>query len=394
MSASPSITPNHSRFEVLDGMRGVAAISVMVYHYGSNPIVPPFQNACIAVDLFFMLSGFVIAHSYGARLQSNMGFFEYILKRIIRLYPMFLLGIAIGTPVLYLVARSGLATNSMRSIAEGTFCNFMFMPYINNFNIQDMGDIGGTTGEIFPTNPPAWSLFFEMIASFAFPFLFKLKQKNLIRVTLFSFAVLLLYGFLYAFPNDHYVFELRGGWNKSSFMEGFPRVFFGFSFGILLYSLIDDARLDKFRAVAGRFISHPYALYLLTLFVLAIPHTARGLYPVLVLAIVAPCLVYIGSTLSCRGNINVKVARFLGWISFPIYCLHFPIGRAVFLLSDKAHYSKSFAFLTSIILTFTLSIIFTKFYDEPVRAYLSKRLSELSCHRIQTPAVAGVTDFV
>jgi len=393
MSASLPITPNHSRFEVLDGMRGLAAISVMVFHFQIYNY-PLMKNGFIAVDLFFMLSGFVLAHSYGARLQSNMGFFEYIQKRIIRLYPMFLLGIVIGAPVLCLFAKSGLAANSMRSIAGSIFYNFMFMPDINSFDVRELGAAGVTTGYIFPTNPPSWSLFFEMVASFAFPFLFKLKRKNLIRVTLFSFAAFLLYGFVYSFLNYCYGFDLSGGWRASNFTEGFPRVFFGFPFGILLYSLVDDARLDKLRAAAGRFISHPYTLYLLIIFVLAVPYSAKGLYPAFIIAVVAPCLVYIGSTISCRGNINVKVTRFLGWISYPIYCLHYPIGRAVFLLSDKAHYSKNFAFLTTIILTFTLSIIFTKLYDEPIRAYLSKRLSGLVRSRIQTAAVGEVADFV
>jgi len=324
-----------------------------------------------------------------------MGFFEYILKRIIRLYPMFLLGIVVGAPVLCLDAKAGLADISMRSIVGSIFYNLMFMPDINSFKIRDMGSAAVITGLIFPANLPLWSLFFEMVASFAFPFLFKLKQKNLIRITLFSFSAFLLYGFVFAFLN-YYVselFELSGGSIASSFTEGFPRVFFGFSFGILLYSLIDDARLDKLRVVAGRFVSHPYTLYLLIIFVFAVPRWAKGLYPALILAVVAPCLVYIGSTISCRGNINVKVTRFLGWISYPIYCLHYPIGRAVFLLSDKAHYSKSFAFLASIILTFTLSIIFTKLYEEPVRAYLSKRLSWFFRYRNQTVAVVEGADF-
>ncbi|HTQ70598.1 MAG TPA: acyltransferase, partial [Acidocella sp.] len=336
MPAPLPSTPNHSRFEVLDGMRGVAAISVMLFHF-PNMSYPFFRNGFIAVDLFFMLSGFVLAYSYGARLQSNMGYFEYILKRIIRLYPMFLLGIVIGAPVLYLVAKSGLATCSIRSIAGSIFYNFMFLPDINSFNIREMGVSVAMTGEIFPANPPAWSLFFEMVAGFAFPFLFKLKQKNLVRITLFSFSAFLLCGFVDAFLNYCYALDLSGGWRADNFMEGFPRVFFGFPFGILLYSLIEDTRLDKLRAVAGRWISHPYILYLLIIFVCASPHEVKGLYSVFIIAVVAPCLVCVGAAMSCKGSISVKVARFLGWMSYPIYCLHYPIGRAVYLLSEKAH---------------------------------------------------------
>ena len=389
MPATLRMTPNNSRFEVLDGMRGVAAISVMIFHsqYQNYPFL---KNGFLAVDLFFILSGFVLAHSYGARLQNNMGFFEYILKRIIRLYPMFFLGIVVGTPVLYLDAKSGLSAVSMRSIAGSVFYNFTFMPYFNTLNT---GDAGVVPGSIFPENPPLWSLFFEMVASFSLPFFLKLKRRDLVRVTFFSFFSFLLYGFVYAFLNYHYAFDLSGGWLTDNFTEGFPRVFFEFPFGVFLYSLIDDARLDKFRAVSGRFIAHPYVLYLLIIFVFTFPHSAMGLYPVFILAVVAPSLVYIGSMISCRGNITAKVTKFLGWISYPIYCLHYPIGRAVFLLSGKEHYSKSFAFFASIVMTFMISIILTKFYEEPVRAYLSKRLSGFFRSRIQTARVDKLADF-
>ena len=153
MSPPLPITSNHSRFEVLDGMRGVAAISVMVVHF-QNQNEPFLKNGFIAVDLFFMLSGFVLAHSYGARLQRNMGYFEYILKRIIRLYPMFLLGVVVGAPVLWLDAKSGLATNSTRDISGSIFYNFMFIPDLNSFKVRDIGDFWRSDRTDFSYKPP------------------------------------------------------------------------------------------------------------------------------------------------------------------------------------------------------------------------------------------------
>jgi peptidoglycan/LPS O-acetylase OafA/YrhL len=205
--------------------------------------------------------------------------------------------------------------------------------------------------------------------------LFKLKQKNLIIVIVVSFSAYLMLSLVNALLNYQYWFDLDGGWGLKNFLNGFPRVFFGFSFGILLHSLAGDKRLDKLRTFGGRFITHPYMVYLLLIVIFAIPKMVKGMYPAFVIAVAAPFLVYIGSTISCKGNISRKTARFLGWISFPIYCLHFPIGRAVFFFAEKNGYSENLAALVSIGLTFLVSIVATRLYEEPVRRYFSKKLS-------------------
>ena len=73
------MAPRHSRYDALDGLRGIAAIAVMLLHISQGAI---FKNAYVAVDLFFMLSGFVIAHSYRARLIGGMTASEYIKRRV------------------------------------------------------------------------------------------------------------------------------------------------------------------------------------------------------------------------------------------------------------------------------------------------------------------------
>src|SRR5262245_60033816 len=97
------------RYEVLDGLRGWAAISVMLMQYSENTANPLFKNADIAVDLFFILSGFVLMHSYRKKLLLGLSAREYIRKRIIRLYPMFAISMAIGIPALLIAAAAGLA---------------------------------------------------------------------------------------------------------------------------------------------------------------------------------------------------------------------------------------------------------------------------------------------
>ena len=105
-----------SHFEVLDGLRGVAAIAVMLFHsYHAEGL---FHNAWSAVDLFFLLSGFVIAYSSDEHLQHGMPATQFLLRRLIRLYPMIVLGTLVGVSMLFsgtsrlmlsLTARSVLA---------------------------------------------------------------------------------------------------------------------------------------------------------------------------------------------------------------------------------------------------------------------------------------------
>jgi peptidoglycan/LPS O-acetylase OafA/YrhL len=81
-------------------MRGVAAICVMIFHYGQATSYTVFHCAGLAVDLFFMLSGLVIAHAYTKKLQQGMAVSDYLLRRIIRLYPMLIFAAVFGACVL------------------------------------------------------------------------------------------------------------------------------------------------------------------------------------------------------------------------------------------------------------------------------------------------------
>ena len=101
------------------------------------------------------------------------------------------------------------------------------------------------------------------------------------------------------------------------------------------------------------------------------PTQVRGLYPALIVTVIAPMLVYVGSIIPCPDTISLSIARFLGEISYPVYCLHLPIARIVFLLSDSAHLPIAFATITSILLSIGVAWVATRLYDEPFRAYLA-----------------------
>lgn len=366
-----------ARYEVLDGMRGIAAFCVMIYHYTTN--IGVMNNADLAVDFFFILSGFVIMHSYGARLQSNMGALEYIGKRCIRLYPMFIGGLLIGWPILIFISRHGFTNCSLTTSIASLFYNIFFLPFLNNVRINEMGQ-DMVSGEIFLSDPPAWSLFFEMIASLAFIMLCRVEKVVLIGITIVSFFAFLYFSFVLTivsydrFDGYDHGLDTGIGWGSFNVVGGLPRVFYGFTLGVIIYKLRANIIKANYASLATKYIPNWWMLYLLLLIVFAFPKRVYGLYPFLILLTLAPYLVYVGSTLNCHSKISLNLARFLGWISFPLYCLHFPIGRAVFSIADNFHYSKLFAIFTSIILTTIISIILTKLYEEPMRAYLSRKL--------------------
>ncbi len=372
-SHSPA-APARTRFDVLDGMRGIAAISVMIYHFSKHNNFSILSNASIAVDFFFILSGFVIVNSYGSRIYTSMSAGEYLFKRAIRLYPMFIIGLIIGLPILYIITNAGLSTYPNRDILGSGVYNSAFLPYIGNWGIHNFGAPDPTTGEIFPANPPAWSLFFEVVASFSFVALFKLKRGALFKIVVFCYAAMVLNGFLISFLSHRLGYDSAQGWGATNFIGGFPRVFFGFTLGMLLFVISSADKQSLFHRFAHKYINSSYLLYIILIAIFAFPLQIKGLYPMLVLSTIAPYFVFVGSTIRCNNRVELNLARFLGWISYPLYCLHFPIGRAVFLVGGDFHTPRLVLVIISIVTTLVMSIILTKLLEEPVRLYLSTKL--------------------
>ena len=375
MISTPRSLSMHSRYETLDGMRGFAALSVMFFHYTQFHQPRWLAYSPLAVDIFFMLSGFVIAHSYGKRLLTGMTATEYIAKRFIRLYPTFIMGILLGAPVLYWLRMSGHSNFPPAVIAASTLTNLFYLPFIHNYEIQVMGSRAISEGQVFPSNPPSWSLFFEVIASLGFLLLFRLKRSVLIQCVAVSLVLFLLCGFVHAHHAGDSGFNMDLGWGIHNLYGGFPRVIYGFSAGVLIYSFTKSERFHAVHAGVRRFLGNSYLIYLALFFIFAFPSSLHGFYTSLVLVIAAPCLVYVGSLANCPDSISLNIAKFLGWISYPLYCFHLPIGRSIFLIADRFHISNLAAVVIAGALSVAVAAILTKFCEEPARAYLSRKLS-------------------
>lgn len=369
--------PDH-RYEVLDGLRGIAAISVMLIHlpHGQHSLLP---HAPTAVDLFFILSGFVLTKSYRDRLLGGMSTWGYIKRRLIRLYPMFCVGMLIGTASVLIGIKTGNSNFPVRSFLASAASNLLFIPYFGNYGTTNMVSalaghaLNQTFGEIFPSDPPAWSLFFEMVGSATLLSLIVMKRQTLRTVIIGSAILLTFSGMLSSFEQGHGELVFNQGWATSHFFGGFFRVAFGFACGVYIATM-QNAKTTPFLARASvKLVRNDLSLYVLFIALVSVPWGIKGLYPALLTFVAAPLLVWRGAALHAMGPLSRNVARFLGWISYPIYCLHYPIGRLLFLTVPICHEKPVIGTAVTVVVTLGVAIVVTKFLEEPVRAYLSRR---------------------
>ena len=204
-----------------------------------------------------------------------------------------------------------------------------------------------------------------------------------------------LRAFSYYFPG----IEVDAGWATNNFIEGFPRVFFGFTIGILIQKIVSEGQIvNWFPNEAGRKIfqlltNHPLPVYLTLIAVFMFPFHLRGLTFLFSILLVCPALVFAGALANTKSIFVLNASSFLDWISYPVYCLHEPIGNMVAIAKHEwglvNNIPLPFALSASIISILT-AVVLTKFYEEPVRAYLSQKMRSLfkKEKRVRDPSIA------
>lgn len=317
-------TTAHERFYVLDGFRGLAALLVVVYHYVDPSEYPFLSNSYIALDMFFVLSGFVIYHSYASRLRRGMSAGTYINQRFARLGPTVAIGVLFGA-----IATLAYYNSVGREVDPARFAlvhagNLLFIPGLVDYNVPQVGIY-----ELFPSNGPLWSIFFEFVASVCFIWFVRLPRRGLFIGSAFCF-LLLLGGAYYVTLTTGRVLTPGAGFAPEHFLLGFPRVFTSFLAGMLIYALTQEAPKSFTRLVPAMHGLVPaFAAYAAMAAMLLFPYHMSGFYPFFGVAVLCPLLIAFGARIQTNARWFNWASDYLGQVSFPLYCVHVPVHLLV-----------------------------------------------------------------
>jgi peptidoglycan/LPS O-acetylase OafA/YrhL len=340
-------------FHTLDGLRGVAALCVALRHCDAFFAPLKLPSGYLAVDLFFGLSGFVIAHAYHVRLEGGMSFGRFLWIRLVRLYPLYILGILFGLlDVAVGRMHGGWATWSPADLTAAGLAALFLLP--------SPVAPGMPNPYLYPFNLPAWSLFFELLINAVYALVWRfLSTRVLVGILAVSAIVLTRIGL----EAGH----LNSGWAWNSLDAGLARVSYSFFAGILLYRLLRDRPRSSHNALTCVLLGALAALFAVD------PGEHRALFDILCVLVVFPALLALGAR-SEPGPRAAALFGFLGAVSYAVYALHFPL----FHLAQAALRSLSldpgtltpwigWTFLAALVLGCWL---IDRFYDGPVRRSL------------------------
>ncbi len=352
---------------ILDGLRGVAAILVVAMHifetHAKTFHEMIINHGYLAVDFFFLLSGFVIGYAYDDRWE-KLTLKKFFIRRLIRLQPMVVIGMIVGALLFYF--QDGIY---WPKISDVSIWNMLLIMLAGFFLIPvpPSMDIRGWA-EMYPLNGPGWTLFFEYIGNILYATTIR-KISNMALGILVFVAACFLTQMAVTDKGD-----VIGGWavDPTNIHIGFARLLYPFLAGLLL------TRIAKLTYINNAFLW----CSLLIIIALSVPRIGgldhlwmNGLYEAFVIIFVFPLIVFMGASGDVKGKFCFQLCKFLGNISYPIYITHYPLIYTYTAWVKNNNLTLKNAYPGAILL-FILSILLAyacwKFYDEPIRKWLNK----------------------
>lgn len=365
----PSVTTK-PHYAILDGLRGVAALIVVIFHlfeaHATSHLDLVINHGYLAVDFFFLLSGFVIGYAYDDRWE-RITVWQFFQRRLIRLQPMVIVGMVIGAVCFYF--QDSVLWPHIHEVPVWQMLLIMVIGF-TLIPVPPSMDIRGWI-EMHPLNGPAWSLFFEYVGNILYAAGIRRLSNTALSILVFVAAAALVH-LTVAGPTG----DVIGGWSldPEQFYIGVVRLMFPFFAGLLL------SRAARLTHIKYAFLW--CSLLLITVF--SIPRIGgaehlwmNGLYESLIIILVFPLIIYLGASGQIEGKYTRHISTFLGDISYPIYITHYPIVYIYtgWVQDHKYRFSETaFVALGAFIGCVVLAYACLRLYDIPVRAWLGRKL--------------------
>ena len=376
------------RYEILDGLRGVAALMVIVFHCFETYIpqigTQIVNHGYLAVDFFFVLSGFVIGYAYDDRWGSmtTWGFFK---RRLVRLHPMVIAGTVIGAALFFFGEYEGFPLIKQCSGWMFALCFVMglfMIPCGPGLDIRGWGEFNSFNG-------PNWSLTFEYIGNILYAFVFRRLPKVVLAVLCFGCAFFTLdltlgwdvFGF---FPEAK--FDVIGGWSltRDQLYVGFSRLLYPFLCGLLISRILPSHRTEVNPSGSPLHLKGGFWWASLALIVLfSVPQICGhscwqdGLYQAVAIIVCFPLIVLLGAGSCTTDAFSTRICKTLGELSYPLYITHYPVmymqmawvGRH----TSAPLWQHIMLNLGVVVISVILAWCFYKTYDLPVRKWLTEK---------------------
>ena len=369
------------RYEILDGLRGVAAVLVVLFHlletYSGGQAHQIINHGYLAVDFFFVLSGFVIGYAYDDRWDkmTTWGFFK---RRLVRLQPMVIMGTVVGA-CFYLFGQGEgfplIGNVPLWKVLLAFVMGCLMIPCGAGMDIRGWGEMNSFNG-------PNWSLTWEYVANILYALVFRRLPKIGLAILAAAAAFCTLdlcldwnvFGLLTEGHAGHR-YTVIGGWSLTSEQVyiGLTRLFYPFLIGLLI------SRVGKFIDVKNGFWW--CSLILAVLF--SIPcvggenNILNGVYNATCILVLMPLVVMMGAGSQIKGEKSAKVCNFLGEISYPLYITHYPLMYMqmnwAWSHPDTPAYTHVMVCIGCFLLSIGIAYACLKLYDIPVRKWLTEK---------------------
>lgn len=366
---------NKPRYDLLDGLRGVAALMVMLYHVFNDAKsfflwptpVSEFFHGFMAVDFFFILSGFVMGYAYDNQWKDKMTLGSFIRRRLIRLHPMMVIGVLVG--VVAFVVQGCTKWDG----TEVSLQTLMLVTLLGLFMIPSPAslEVRGNT-ETFPLNGPQWSLFIEYVGSLLYGLLLHKLSTKWLRVWV-ACAIVSIAGFALLTEDGGIAY----GWSSEpvNFMGGFLRMLYAYPMGLLMARMFRERQPKPLHG-------HVFLLSSLALVVLlGLPFLGgkdtETIYQLVCIFSFFPTIIWCAARGVVTGS-KQKAVSFLGRLSYPLYAVHYPfVYLFITWIGRSGHpyegYSQPWI---AVIITMAASLLVATlcllYYDEPIRKRLNK----------------------